>query len=121
MFVMGGSGLPFGHSSGQELYIYNLRNNTWYHIGCTGRKPRPLYGHVSALSLVMGFRKNSSLFGGFLMFPQTAVLQDQYLYRFGGTTGWEYNAEVHRLDLRTKEWQLVSEEGKHSPSERLSK
>jgi hypothetical protein len=29
------------------------------------------------------------------------------LYVFGGTTGWEYNSELHRLDLKTGQWMLI--------------
>jgi len=31
----------------------------------------------------------------------------QYLYVFGGTTGWEYNADLHRLDMSRWVWEVV--------------
>jgi len=33
------------------------------------------------------------------------------LYVFGGTTGWEYNSDLHRLDLQSFVWYLVSVSG----------
>ena len=45
-------------------------------------------------------------------------MSEQELYRFGGTTGWEYNAEVHRLDLESQQWTLVGPEGACGPEGR---
>jgi hypothetical protein len=38
-------------------------------------------------------------------------LYENCLYIFGGTTGYEYNADIHRLDLATLEWSQVAASG----------
>lgn len=32
------------------------------------------------------------------------VIINGYLYVFGGTTGYLYSTDLHRLDLTTREW-----------------
>lgn len=32
------------------------------------------------------------------------VIVNGYLYVFGGTTGYHYSTDLHRLDLSTREW-----------------
>lgn len=39
------------------------------------------------------------------------VVLGHSLYVFGGTTGWEYNSDLHRLDLQSFEWDLVGVSG----------
>lgn len=35
---------------------------------------------------------------------QAMVIVNGYLYVFGGTTGYLYSTDLHRLDLTTREW-----------------
>lgn len=35
------------------------------------------------------------------------VIHDNYLYTIGGTTGFEYSCDVHRLNLSNNVWELV--------------
>lgn len=44
-----------------------------------------------------------------------------YLYVFGGTTGYLYSTDLHRLDLTTKEWTHLKPNNTPSdlPEERL--
>lgn len=35
------------------------------------------------------------------------VIHEGYLYVVGGTSGHDYGCDVHRLDLQTREWELV--------------
>lgn len=35
---------------------------------------------------------------------QAMVIVNGYLYVFGGTTGYLYSTDLHRLDLSTREW-----------------
>ena len=46
------------------------------------------------------------------MYIQVIHKVGKYFYVFGGTTGWEYNAEVHRLDIETYCWEKILPEGK---------
>ena len=39
------------------------------------------------------------------------MLLNQHLYIYGGTTGWEYNSELHRLNLETYSWEEVKTVG----------
>lgn len=39
-----------------------------------------------------------------LMFFQAMIIINGYLYVFGGTTGYLYSTDLHRLDLSTREW-----------------
>ena len=41
------------------------------------------------------------------IYLQGICVIDKYLYTCGGTTGWEYNIDVRRLDLSTHEWELL--------------
>ena len=40
---------------------------------------------------------------------------DDYFYVNGGTTGWEYNSETHRLNLSTSEWKDLDEDNETGP------
>lgn len=41
----------------------------------------------------------------FIPFPlQAMVIINGFLYVFGGTTGYIYSTDLHRLDLTTREW-----------------
>lgn len=35
---------------------------------------------------------------------QAMIIINGYLYVFGGTTGYLYSTDLHRLDLTTREW-----------------
>lgn len=38
------------------------------------------------------------------VFLQAMIIINGYLYVFGGTTGYLYSTDLHRLDLTTREW-----------------
>lgn len=40
----------------------------------------------------------------FLLRLQAMTIINGYLYVFGGTTGYLYSTDLHRLDLATREW-----------------
>jgi hypothetical protein len=40
-------------------------------------------------------------------YGQALVLDGLYLYTVGGTTGFDYTADIHRLNLRTGIWEEV--------------
>ena len=47
LLVFGGTGIPFGEASSNQLYVCNLNTRTWRHIECDGEFPIRVYGHVS--------------------------------------------------------------------------
>ncbi|XP_002741199.1 kelch domain-containing protein 10-like [Saccoglossus kowalevskii] len=82
ILVYGGTGFPFGQASSNNLYALNVKTKVWSTIKCSGDAPIPTYG-------------------------QSTALVDCSLYVQGGTTGWQYNSDVHRLNLQTREWERL--------------
>ncbi|XP_048466171.1 kelch domain-containing protein 10 isoform X2 [Rhincodon typus] len=79
LLVFGGTGVPFGESSGNDVHVCNINYKRWALLNCRGKKPNRIYG-------------------------QAMVIINGYLYIFGGTTGYVYNTDLHRLDLTAREW-----------------
>ncbi|MEQ2190611.1 hypothetical protein XENOCAPTIV_002017 [Xenoophorus captivus] len=106
LLVFGGTGIPFGENNSNDIHVCNVQYRRWNLLNCKGKKPNKIYGQVSFLSssvccvLPFFFAKDSS---GVLLF-QAMVIINGYLYVFGGTTGYLYSTDLHRLDLSTREW-----------------
>ena len=53
------------------------------------------------------------------LYGQAVLLHDGYLYTVGGTSGFQYFMDVHRLELSTRRWErlymAVGQEGEPSP------
>lgn len=49
-------------------------------------------------------RRNSFKVLSLRLFPQAMVIINGFLYVFGGTTGYIYSTDLHRLDLTTRAW-----------------
>uniref|UniRef100_H3B0E7 Kelch domain-containing protein 10 n=1 Tax=Latimeria chalumnae TaxID=7897 RepID=H3B0E7_LATCH len=79
LLVFGGTGIPFGESNGNDVHVCNVKYKRWSLLNCRGKKPNRIYGQ--AMAIING-----------------------YLYVFGGTTGYVYSTDLHRLDLTTREW-----------------
>ncbi|MGH0127855.1 UNVERIFIED_CONTAM: hypothetical protein FKN15_032524, partial [Acipenser sinensis] len=79
LLVFGGTGIPFGESNGNDVHVCNVKFKRWSLLSCRGKKPNRIYGQ--AMAIING-----------------------YLYVFGGTTGYIYSTDLHRLDLNTREW-----------------
>uniref|UniRef100_A0A6I8NK80 Kelch domain-containing protein 10 n=1 Tax=Ornithorhynchus anatinus TaxID=9258 RepID=A0A6I8NK80_ORNAN len=79
LLVFGGTGIPFGESNGNDVHVCNVKYKRWALLSCRGKKPNRIYGQ--AMAIINGF-----------------------LYVFGGTTGYIYSTDLHRLDLNTREW-----------------
>lgn len=41
------------------------------------------------------------------LYGQGVVMDGKYIYSIGGTSGYEYEMDVHRFDLSTKKWELL--------------
>ncbi|KAJ4427110.1 hypothetical protein ANN_24725 [Periplaneta americana] len=81
MMIFGGTGYPFGTTCSNQLYVCNLREDyNMQLVNMEGSFPPKQYG-------------------------QALVLDGPYLYTVGGTTGFDYTADVHRLDLRKGVWE----------------
>jgi len=83
MLVYGGTGVPFGSTSSNSLHTCNLDTLVWNKVQTEGSPPEEQYGQAIALH------------GG-------------ALYVVGGTTGFLYSMDVHRLDLKTLHWQRLA-------------
>ncbi|KAK0134605.1 Kelch domain-containing protein 10 [Merluccius polli] len=79
LLVFGGTGIPFGESNGNDVHVCNIHYKRWNLLNCRGHKPNRIYG-------------------------QAMVIINGYLYVFGGTTGYFYSTDLHRLDLSTRIW-----------------
>ncbi|XP_065174147.1 kelch domain-containing protein 10 homolog [Atheta coriaria] len=84
LMVYGGTGSPFGTRCSNSLYLCSLKDDTskMMEINTTGQLPIPQYG-------------------------QALVYHNNYLYTIGGTTGYAYSCDIHRLNLTTRVWEQV--------------
>eukprot|EP00069_Balaena_mysticetus_P006036 bmy_18386T0 len=79
LLMFGGTGIPLGESNGNDVHVCNVKYKRWPLPSCLGKKPSHTYGQ--AMAIINGF-----------------------LYVFGGTTGYIYSTDLHKLDLSTREW-----------------
>ncbi|XP_013400805.1 kelch domain-containing protein 10 [Lingula anatina] len=91
ILVFGGTVFPFGHVMSNDLHLYDIKSKTWSKVSTVGvgtAVPNKAYG-------------------------QSIFLHGKYLYVFGGAVSFyaEPVSELHRLDLKTKEWQSLSPRG----------
>ncbi|KAK5645440.1 hypothetical protein RI129_006740 [Pyrocoelia pectoralis] len=84
LMVYGGTGSPFGYRSSNQLYFCALNNDSgqMVEINTTGQHPTPQYG-------------------------QALVCHNNYLYTIGGTTGFTYSCDIHRLNIKERVWENV--------------
>lgn len=84
LMIFGGTGVPFGANCSNSLYMCDLSKERpiLSLVPTTGKIPIPQYG-------------------------QAIILYDQYLYTLGGTTGYEYTSDIHRLNLKSGNWESV--------------
>uniref|UniRef100_A0A3B4BE50 Kelch domain-containing protein 10 n=1 Tax=Periophthalmus magnuspinnatus TaxID=409849 RepID=A0A3B4BE50_9GOBI len=96
LLVFGGTGIPFGENNGNDVHVCNVHYKRWNLLNCRGKKPNKIYG-------------------------QAMIIVNGYLYVFGGTTGYLYSTDLHRLDLSTREWTHLKPNNTPSdlPEERL--
>ncbi|KAL7979841.1 hypothetical protein Chor_008179 [Crotalus horridus] len=132
LYVFGGYNPDYDESGGpenedyplfRELWRYNFATGTWHQMGTEGYMPREL----ASMSLVL-HGNNLLVFGGTgIPFGESngndvhamAIISGS-LYVFGGTTGYIYSTDLHKLDLNTKEWTQLKPNNLHCdmPEER---
>jgi len=97
LVVYGGTGVPFGGCSSNKMNVCDLRTLTWMKVDVTGEAPTPQYGQA----VVMDSAKKC-------------------FYVIGGTTGYAYSMDVHKLNLETRVWEplFVSKGDLEEPSAR---
>ncbi|OQR75890.1 kelch domain-containing protein 10-like [Tropilaelaps mercedesae] len=89
LILLGGTGVPFGEVRSRDVYSCFLDNPdengavTWIRWKTHGEAPLRLYG-------------------------QAITIHDDYLYMVGGTDGLDYTIDVHRLHLRDRRWERLS-------------
>uniref|UniRef100_A0A182PZR3 Kelch domain-containing protein 10 n=1 Tax=Anopheles farauti TaxID=69004 RepID=A0A182PZR3_9DIPT len=86
ILVFGGTGYPFGVNCSNRLHICQPSQGSkdLMEVQVTGELPPPQYG-------------------------QAIVIRDNYLYTIGGTNGFDYTLDVHRLHLPSKTWECAYE------------
>lgn len=87
MVVFGGTGMPFGSNLSNNVYLCDISNDfNWktMTVSTDSQMPHRLYGQA----LVVDSKTDS-------------------LYTVGGTSGFHYFMDVHRLNLHTRAWELV--------------
>ncbi|XP_064486479.1 kelch domain-containing protein 10-like [Ornithodoros turicata] len=82
LLVYGGTAVPFGERISNKLYACNLRTCRWTLLPAEGDFPEEQYG-------------------------QAMCLHNGALYVVGGTTGFEYSMDVHRLSLPDLTWKRL--------------
>lgn len=82
LMVYGGTGVPFGDSCSNQLYICNVDSGAIKIVPATGELPEPQYG-------------------------QALICHGPYLYTVGGTTGYDYTCDIHRFNLKSGVWEIV--------------
>nr|CAI5846140.1 unnamed protein product [Callosobruchus analis] len=98
LMVYGGTGTPFGFRSSNQLYTCRVNDNEGLlvEVNTTGQHPLPLYG-------------------------QALIFYNDYLYTIGGTTGQTYTCDIHRLNLKSMNWEIVylcNGQGEYEPKGR---
>ncbi|XP_018563263.1 kelch domain-containing protein 10 homolog isoform X2 [Anoplophora glabripennis] len=98
LMVYGGTGSPFGIRCSNQLYVckVNDENGLMVEVNTTGQLPLPLYG-------------------------QALIFHNDYLYTIGGTTGLSYTCDIHRLNIKTMNWEIVyicNGQGEYEPKGR---
>lgn len=103
LLVFGGTGIPFGENNGNDVHVCNVQYKRWNLLSCRGKKPNKIYGQVAFppwdVRPLLVLQVLSVLFRF-----QAMIIINDYLYVFGGTTGYLYSTDLHRLDLTTREW-----------------
>ncbi|XP_066253291.1 kelch domain-containing protein 10 homolog [Euwallacea similis] len=84
LMVYGGTGSPFGTRCSNQLYVCNVNDESspMVEVKTAGQLPLPQYG-------------------------QAIIYHNDYLYAIGGTTGYDYTCDIHRLNLKTLTWEIV--------------
>lgn len=105
MVVYGGTGIPFGLNLSSEIYLCDLSSDFLWTIMEVKVAAPPkgfdgVEGHVCHLP--------KQLCG------QAVVIDNHHFYTIGGTSGFNYFMDVHRLNMRDQTWELV-----HKGNDRL--
>lgn len=84
LVVHGGTGSPFGVKCSNKLYTCNVADamGLMSMMKTSGQAPPPQYG-------------------------QSLVYHDGYLYSIGGTTGYDYTCDIHRLNFKEHRWEAI--------------
>lgn len=82
LMIYGGTGVPFGRTCSNNLYLCNVKDGNMKMVKAQGELPDAQYG-------------------------QALVCHESYLYTVGGTTGYDYTCDIHRFELRKALWEKV--------------
>lgn len=84
IMIFGGTGFPFGERCSNNLYVYHIKERTGklQLVSTSGQLPPGQYG-------------------------QAVLCHDGNFYTIGGTNGFTYSCDVHKLDFRSLVWEPV--------------
>jgi hypothetical protein len=115
IIIYGGSGVPFGKSNGNKLYILILSENKWIVVDGVAKNENDLEvddeEDNDLYNLILGRPPRLPIPG----YGQCMVLSpDSDLYIFAGTSGTEFNSFLTRFSFSSKEWEYIPREDPHS-------
>ena len=100
LIVFGGSGYPFGYFNSNNLFVCSLRDAHWHQIEWINTQDEED-------SEESDFNGAVPLAG----YGQSIVLSpEKELYVFGGTTGLQFNSQLHRFSFAKCEWEHLKYE-----------
>lgn len=100
MLVYGGTGSPFGQTASNSIYLCDL-NTFYWEMMDVAAEPNPLNGQPPAEQYP------TPLYGQAIALGNDDPGDDPAFYTVGGTSGYHYFMDVHRLGLASKKWELT--------------
>ncbi|KAH7640755.1 kelch domain-containing protein 10-like protein [Dermatophagoides farinae] len=107
LMIYGGSGMPFGSSSSNKMYICDLDRLHWSRV-IYENESHSIEDGVDVSSDDQPNQIDSEI-------PEPAYGQaicydrdNDLIYVCGGTTGFDYSLNLHEFNLQTRKWRLLS-------------
>uniref|UniRef100_A0A8D8W8E5 Kelch domain-containing protein 10 homolog n=1 Tax=Cacopsylla melanoneura TaxID=428564 RepID=A0A8D8W8E5_9HEMI len=102
--IFGGTSFPFGEESGNDLYVLDMTEEEKFTIVTGDQAERGAEGEAGEEEAAAQEERGSKPPG---RYGQAVVVNENYLYSIGGTTGFVYSMDVHRLCLTTHRWSTL--------------
>lgn len=111
LIIFGGTGVPFGGSSSNQMHICDLTTLRWSQVCTRGPPPTAQYGQVREFpnyeyELLFEISIKQCLINTNI-FRQACVIENGNFYVVGGTTGYAYSMDIYKLDMRTWTWESL--------------
>ncbi len=113
MLVYGGTGAPFGQTTSNTVFEFDLDMGCWGELHATAESAEASEdGDENGDDALMSADMPRPLYG------QAVIVDGNNLYTVGGTSGFQYYMDVHRLNLVTKKWQCLYNRIERNPAPR---